>query len=178
MKKNTLLLVIFVLLIFSVFLNYKLFVLNTYHRSLIPFLLKGERIKNFSLLDQNARFIEPFRLKKGISLVYIFLKDCSPCDKNIVYWRKIAKIFNQKISVIGVVLGTPTDAFNFAEKANLNFQIYVPDDLAKYTRDMRLMINQSQTIVLQDGKVKMVKMGNMDGSIAIDLINFIKGLLK
>jgi peroxiredoxin len=139
--------------------------------------LEGEKIKNVDIIDQDGQFIDPLRLQKGIAIVFVFLRNCSPCDKNIIFWKKIAKIFDNKISVTGIVLNTPTEAFNFEDKAKLNFKIYVPDDLEKYTRDMRMLINQSQTIVLKDGRVKMVKLGDLNGESAVEIINLIKGLL-
>jgi peroxiredoxin len=178
MKKGTIIYVILLILIFSLFVNYKLFVLNKHYKEKIPYLLEGEKIANVDIIGQDGQFIDPLRLKQGISVIFVFLKNCSPCDKNIIFWKKIAKLFDNKISVTGVVLNTPTEGFNFENKTKLNFKIYVPDDLPEYTRDMRMMINQSQTIVLKDGRVKMVKMGDLDGKSAVEVINLIKGLLK
>ena len=143
MKKSVILYVILLVLIFSLFINYKLSVLNKYYKDKIPYLLEGEKIKNVDLIGEDAQFIDPLRIKKGISIIFVFLKSCSPCDKNIIFWKKIAKLLKNEVSVTGVVLNTPTKAFNFENKAKLNFKIYVPDDLPAYIRDMRMMINQS-----------------------------------
>jgi peroxiredoxin len=178
MKKITTIQIVLVLLIFSLFINYKQFSLNKHYKSLIPYLLEGEKIKNVDLIDRDAQLTNPDQLKKGISVVFVFLKNCSPCDKNIIFWKKIAKLFKNRISVVGVVLNTPTEAFSFADKAKLNFKIYVPDDLQKFTEDMRMTINQSQTIVLQDGRVKMVKLGDLGGNGATEVVKKLKGLLK
>jgi hypothetical protein len=178
MKKSVILYVMLLVLIFSLFINYKLFVLNKYYKDKIPYLLEGEQVENADLIGQDGKFIDPLRIKKGISIIFVFLKRCSPCDKNIIFWKKIAKLFKDEISVTGVVLNTPTEAFNFENKTKLNFKIYVPDDLPAYIRDMRMMINQSQTIVLQDSRVKMVKLGDLDGNSAVKIISLIKGLLK
>lgn len=176
--KNKTIYVIFVLLIFSLFANYKLFIVNKKYKDFIPYLLVGEEIKNVDLIDSEAQLIGPSKLTKGVSVIYVFLKNCSPCDKNIIYWKKIAKMFEKKISIAGVVINTPTKAFNFEKEAKLNFKVYVPDNLTQYTKNMRIRLDQSQTIVLKDGRVKLVTMGNLSGKNAIDIINTIKGLLK
>jgi len=178
MKKNTTISVLCLLLLFSLFANYKLFLIKQEYKNLIPYLLVGEEIKNVDLIDSDAQLIDPSQITKGVSVIFVFLKRCSPCDKNIIYWKKIAQMFENKISVTGVVLNTPTEGFNFEKEAKLNFRVYVPDNLTKYTKDMRIRLNQSQTIVLRDGKVKLVTMGDLSGKNAIEIINKIKGLLK
>lgn len=178
MKKKNIIPIISVLLVFSLFINYKLLVLNKHYKGLIPYLMEGEMIGSVDLIDKYAQPIDKSQLTKGVSIIFVFLKECSSCDKSILFWEKIAKLFDKKISITGVVLNSPTDAFNFAKEAKLNFSIYVPDDLPSYTHDMRMLLNQSQTIVLQDGRVKKVKLGALDAVSAVDIINTIKGLLK
>jgi len=178
MKKNIIIPSILILLFFSIYMNYKQYALNKHYKNLIPYLLVGEEIENVDLIDKDAQLIDPMQLKKGVSVVFVFLKECSPCDKNIVFWRKFAKLFDKKISVTSVVLNTPTEGFKFAEKAKLNFNVYVPDDLPKYVRDMKMSINQSQTIILKDGRVEMVRVGILDSETAIEIMSKIKGLLK
>jgi peroxiredoxin len=170
--------IILVLLIFSVFINYKWYTLNKHYKSSIPYLLKGEKIPDVDLIDKDANLIDPLKIRQGVSVIFVFLRNCSPCDKNIVFWKKITKLFKDNISTIGIVLKPPTEAFSFAEKSKLNFKIYIPDDLPGFIKDMRLKINQSQTIVLQDGRVKRVKMGDLDAKGATEVIKLLKGLVK
>lgn len=166
------------LLIISCFANYKLLKINSRLRELIPHLLKGEEIKNFDLLDKKGRMIDPGQFENRIAIFFIFLKGCSPCDKNIVFWKKIAKLFKDKASVYGVIIDTPTAAFNFADEVRLNFDIYVPDKLGQYVKDLRLSQTQSQTIVCKDKRVELLKTGILESEDAIEIINKLKWLLQ
>ncbi len=175
--KNKIFSVLFVVLVMSLFANYKLLLINKQYKSFIPYLLVGEKINNLDLIDKEAQMINSKSFSSGVSVICVFYKQCSPCDKNIIYWKKIASMFEKRIQIIGVVINSPTEAFSFEEKAKLNFKVYVPDNLTKYTKDMRVLLDQSQTIVLEDGEVKRVIMGNLTSQNAIELINLIKGLL-
>jgi peroxiredoxin len=176
-KKNILTPILFTLLILSVYLNYKLIRLNNNYREQIPHVIKGERISEVDLLDKNGQSVDRSKLENQTAIIYVFRKDCSPCDKNIFLWNKIAKFFKDKIPVFGIVPNTPTEAFNFEEKAKLNFDIFVPDDLKRYVREMKLRENRSQTIVYKNGRMHFIKVGELAGKDAKEIINKLKGLI-
>jgi len=176
--KNNIIAILFVLLVISGYSNYKFFQLNRYYKKLIPYMIRGESLKNAQLLDETGQLIDSSILKKGVSIIFVFLKECSPCDTNITFWKKIAKVFKDKVSIYGIILNTPTDALNFSEKAKLNFKIFVPDKLEQLISDWKLQSKFSQTIVLKDGKVSLLTYGKLDGDSTKQIVKEVRGLIK
>lgn len=54
----------------------------------IPFLILGERIEYFDLVGVEGNAIDnSFLESSAYSLVFIFERPCSKCNKNIAYWK-------------------------------------------------------------------------------------------
>jgi peroxiredoxin len=156
------------------FLIFKLAEENRKIRSFLPFLIPGEKISYFDLIGENGENIDATLLDfQRPSVIFIFSRPCSPCEKNIAYWKKIFSIAKDKADFYGIVIDEPAAAFNFAHKANLKFKIYVPDDYQKFVDHLRLKTNFAQTILYHE-HVKLSYWGELDGKRATRIIDEIK----
>jgi thiol-disulfide isomerase/thioredoxin len=160
------------------FTVFKLYRLNQETKANLPYLLIGEKINYFDLLAKDAKQISVSAFKSDRPvMIFIFSRPCSPCDKNIVYWKKMAEILQDSVDFYGVVLGNATEAFNFAEEARLNLEVYVPVDLYTFILNQRIKLNFSQTILYARNEVKFLKLGVLEGEEAVNLINMAKKLI-
>jgi hypothetical protein len=171
---NMVLLAIIIVLGFALFKSLNI---NRLLRGSLPYLTPGETIEYFHLSGMDARTIDDSVLKQDKpSLVFIFSRPCSPCNKNIVYWKKMAEILKDKVTIYGVILGNVTDAYNFSENTKLNFNIYVPENIDAFIQKLRIKMNLPQTIVFHK-TVRLVKLGTMEGEDAVSIIKFVNDLI-
>lgn len=89
----------------------------------------------------------------------------------------MAEILKDNVDFYGVVLGNATEAFNFAEEARLNFEVYVPVDLDTFILNQRIKLNFSQTILYAGNEVKFLKLGVLEGDEAVNIINTAKKMI-
>ncbi len=158
---------------------FKLYRANQQNKAAIPYLLKGEAIGYFDLIGDDAHTLDRTALKsKKPSLIFIFSKPCSPCNKNITYWKKISSILKDKVTVYGIVLGNESEAFNFSEQAKLNFKVFIPRDLKAFTSNLRIKLNFAQTIVYHDNRVVHLQLGDLNGDTASGIIRTARELSK
>ena len=130
------------------FAIFRLYRINEKNKQELPYLLQGEKIECFDLIDEDANQVDASVFSSGRPvLIFIFSRPCSPCDKNIVYWLKMQEILEDQVNFYGIIPGNATEAFNFSEKAKLNFKLYVPVNLNEFIQRMRLKLNFSQTIL-------------------------------
>ncbi len=148
--------------------------LNRHLREALPYFIVGEEIHYFDVIGMDEKSIDGTALQGDRpSLIFIFSRPCSPCNKNIVFWQKMAEVLKGKVSVYGIILSDVTEAYNFSQRAGLNFNIYVPQDLDTFIEKMRIKMNVSQTIVYDD-TVRLVQLGNMEGEEVVSIIKLIK----
>jgi peroxiredoxin len=177
-KKFPIVLILVVVLILSWYLLYKFIQENRLLRSSLPYLLMREKIEYFDLVDMDANEINSSVLKgKAVSVIFIFKPSCSPCDKNVIFYKKIANILrnNDRISFYGIVLNNANKAVNFAEEAQLPFKVYIPQNLKKFRTKMRVKLNLAQIIVYTD-KVEFLRLGELSSTDAVKILEMIKKL--
>lgn len=172
-------LIVAAVLILTAFAFFRLYQVNEKNKKALPYLTPGESIDVFDLLDEGANQVNASALKTDRpALIFIFSRPCSPCEKNIVYWRKMHEVLKDGVDFYGIILGDATTAFNFAENAKLDFKLYIPANLDKFIEVMRIKLNFSQTILYAKNEVKYLKLGNLEGEEAANLINMAKALIK
>lgn len=179
MKNKTLIFILVLtgLLILSGYAIFRLYSINEQNKASLPYLVAGESINYFNLLDDNAQTVDLSVLNDTRpSLVFIFSRPCSPCNKNIVYWKKMAKLLHGEVNVYGIILSDASKAFSFAEEVNLNFKLYIPENLTAFIDAMRLRMNLSQTILYHRGGVQRVKMGELNGKEATEFIKAVRNV--
>ena len=135
---------------------------NSKIKSALPYLMHGENIEYFNLIGMDNEEIDVSVLKKStVSLIFVF-NTCSECNKNILYWNKLAGILKKKISIYGIVLDTLSNVYNFSEASKLNFRLYSPDSIEELKRNFRLKLDIAQTILCCADKVKYITLGELN----------------
>jgi peroxiredoxin len=168
--------ILIIVVIFSTFSIVKLVRANNRLREHLPYLIAGEKIKNFDLIGMNNERITlgHIRESKKPILIFIFSRPCTPCNANIVYWKRMSEILKGRAIVYGIVLDDFKNANDFSLSANLNFDIYVPDQIGRFIKCFRLKFNLSQTILYHSNKVKLLKSGDLSNEDAFRFINIAK----
>lgn len=166
---------IIVILGFSLFKSIQ--VINRLKESL-PYLYSGEKIEYFDLtrIQENPTDIDALDNTKP-SILFIFSRPCSTCDRNLLPWQKIAKHLSGKVNIYGIILNDMSGAYNFSKKAKLNFPVFVPKNIKKFIEAFRLRNNSSQTIICINNRVASLYMGELEGKDAIKILEFAKQLL-
>jgi peroxiredoxin len=143
----------------------------------LPYLLPGQTITYLDLIGTENQTIDSDTLvnsKDKIFLIYIFQQPCNPCNKNLYMWRKMAEILKNDVEVIGVILDDLAEARAFKEKGGLNFNLYVPRDVKRFKKEMRINLNMAQTILSHRGKVVYISAGNIQGNDYTSLLTAAK----
>lgn len=174
-KKYLCVAVILSIIVISGFSIFKLLKLNEQLRSKIPYLLPDEKISYFTLLDKDARRIEVSALSgPAPSVIFIFSRPCSRCNKSIVFWNKIAELSQGRVNVYGIVMDSLGAAFEFEEKAKLKFKIYVPENIPRFQESLRVILNYPVTILYHKDGVKSLKIGDLENEDALRFIKLLK----
>jgi len=128
-----------------------------------PFITSNEKIENFTLtgVDESNVTLEDLKMQSR-SLVFIFARPCTPCNQNIIFWNKIAQILKGSVKIYGIILSDLTEAYNFSKKTNLEFTIYVPDDLAPFKKSWKIRSDQAETILMRYDRPATTIIGPLD----------------
>ena len=166
--------IIFILLVLII----KLIILNKDLVNSLPYFIKGEKIEYFDLINMNGKNVnDQLLLGDKPSLIFVFSRPCSPCNKNIIYWKNMAEIFKGKVNIYGVILNSATEAFNLKEKSKVDFHLFIPENINKFIKHFRIKLNLAETNIYKDG-VKYTSIGDLSGEEAVKIINIVKGILK
>lgn len=119
-----------------------------------------ESIDEMVLISEDGTTVKRFKMSTyEMSAVFIFSRPCSPCNKNIPFWRRIASL--KKADILGIIVEDATKMANFAESMDLNFKLYCPEDISKFKENLRLKFDLAQTLLLRQGKIIYVKVGEL-----------------
>jgi peroxiredoxin len=151
---------------------------NRFLRENIPHLLPGEEISYFQLIGTDTEAINLNALSEKLVFIYIFKTPCSKCNENVMCWNKMAKILKDKADFYGISLSGYADMLEISKSSGLNFSMYSPEDSEKFIRSWKLKFNIPQTIIYHNGKVLMVKLGNLNGKDYIKMLKKAKSILK
>ncbi len=175
--KNGVLLVALALLIFSGFVNYKLFKLNRQYQKALPYLLVGEKIDYLDLqsTDENGPGLKELP-DNTLSILYIFSQPCTPCDKNLIYLKKFARLLDKSVIIRGVVVGNLSEAYEFTRNAKLDFNIFVPGNVKRFSGEFRLKFKHSHLIVCRGKEIRFVKMGELSSDEFTQIIKMIRNM--
>lgn len=174
----SLVLVIIGLTLISGFGFFKFYQVNQELRAAMPYLMPGQAIEYFDILGQDAQSRNVSILEGDKpALLFVFSRPCSPCNNNIIYWKKIAALLKNKVKVYGIVLGKIDETFELTEKAKPGFDVYVPEDLETFIKSMKLQLNFPQTIIYRNNRVVYQKMGDLTGPDAASIIKKAKSLI-
>jgi peroxiredoxin len=145
----------------------------------LPTLNQGDKIKYFDLIGVDKEKIDVSVLNnQKISLIFIFSQPCSPCNKNIPYWKKLANIFSETSNIYGIILGDIPGIANFSNSMKFKFKLFCPMDLYKFREKFRLKLNLNQTIICKNEKVIYIKEGDLEPIDYFRIYKIIKGEIK
>lgn len=165
-------------LIISLFFNIRLFQENKRLEKFIPFILPGEKISYFDLVDHEANKINETQLKNsGLSVIFIFKEPCSPCNENFQLWKRIAQLSKtkEKVKFYGIILKDLNSMVNFYENSKVNFNLYVPEDIEKFRQKLRLRTNFAQTLLCKGNQVHLSAPGKLEGETFTKILRMING---
>lgn len=172
-KKSIVIAVIAGALLVSIILNFHLFRTVKTVQKFLPYLLRGEKVNGMELVDEFGADIEPGN-SGGDYLVFIFTEGCSPCNKNIKLWDKMADLLDSKIRVYGVILDDVNGMVEFSEQARLRFHLHVPRDVERFKNAFRIQLDLPQTIYVKNNKVDYLKLGVLSGDDYIHMMKYLK----
>jgi hypothetical protein len=175
--KNYLLFIACALLIFSGFFNYKLSKINRYYQQLLPYLVPGERISSFKLLGASENIPDLKELDEAaIQVIYIFSQPCTPCDKNMIFLKKFSRLLDRSVIIRGIIVGNLSEGYDFARKAELDFNVYVPENLDQFKKEFRLKFSYSQLIICRGREIVFVKIGELSSDEFGTILELIRNI--
>lgn len=151
---------------------------NRHLKENLPYLLPDESINYFELLSIDNERIDVNALSTKPSIIFIFKSPCNTCNRNIQFWRKIAKIMEGKINIFGIVFSGYNQMVEFSDQSSINFKLYTPVDPQKFRHHLKLKLNIAQTIVYHKGSVQLLKMGELNGEDYLALLKYIKSIAR
>lgn len=144
----------------------------------LPFLPAGEKIGYFDLIDKNDKKVDKTTIADNkVTLIFVFERPCSPCNKNIVFWNKIALRFKDQVNIYGVIAEDFQDFYNQLESLRVGFQLYCPDNVEMFLNELRIRTNMAQTILYAKG-VQYLKLGELGNKDIFSLIEKIEEEIK
>lgn len=158
---NAALIVSIALFVVSVFVFY--YLENRQLKESLNSVYKGEKIERLELSDMNGQrigFADASRAKR--SLIFIFERPCSPCNKNLGYWNRLSSLGGKDAKTFGVIVDTQETMVNFAMNRKVNFAVGAPVDKNEFVKTFRLHYNFSETILMEGNRVKLVHIGDFD----------------
>jgi len=179
LKKSVYLVLYTIILIFLIFILVRLIQENKKLKNYIPHLIEGESIKYFDLISVDGERINSSVLKSNKPLfIFLFSRPCSPCNVNIVFWNEMVKIMKDKVKTFGIILSGHNKAFNFSKSKKTQFKIFVPANLDIFIKKMRIKSNFAQTILYYNNKIKIIRVGNIDGDTFTEILRKTKKMIK
>lgn len=119
-----------------------------------------ESIDEMALISEDGTTVNRFKMSTyETAAIFIFSRPCSPCNKNIPFWRRLSSL--KKADIFGIIVDEPTKMVNFSESMNLNFKLYAPFDINIFKEIFRLKFDLAQTLLLKHGKIIYVKVGEL-----------------
>ncbi len=145
----------------------------------IPFVTSNDIIEYFDLtgVDESRASLQDLK-DQDQSLIFIFSRPCTPCNQNIIFWNKIAQIIGKKKKIYGIILSDLTEAYNFSQKANLEFTVYVPDDLEKFKKSWKIKTDHSKTILMRRDRPASTFIGNLEAEDTSKFITKARELME
>ncbi len=67
------------------------------------------------------------------------------------------------IKLIGIIPDSAQAMANFASASKVKFPLFIPEALKKFRKALRMRFNMPQTLLLKNGKVAYLKVGDLSG---------------
>jgi len=133
------------------------------------FLSVGDDLKQLELVDI-ANNQKTHKLNDGVSILFVFEKPCSPCNKNINFWNKIAILLREKVQTYGIIEEDFSNARETKLQNRVVFPLYAPVDVDEFRKVIPTSINLPQTVVVMNGKVSNLYVGQLSPESVKDIM--------
>ncbi|MCP4217639.1 MAG: hypothetical protein GY765_23555 [bacterium] len=160
------------MVVVSIYFNLQLISQNTKLEAALPYLTPGESPEYFDIISEDGKNVDLSRLQSGNSLIVIFKSPCSRCNKNIAVWNRIFDHVKDQCNVYGIITGDASDIHEVG--AGTKFDLYYPADINRFRRAFRLRLNFAQTLVAKEGKIDLIRFGDISGEDFPTIIKTIK----
>ena len=110
-----------------------------------------------------------FGYRGNKSLVFILPKSCVPCEKNIVFWKRLYEQVINDIEVIGVIVGGMQQAVALRDVMKVGFPLYVPENADRLAEDFKVSVLSLTLLVKEDGKIGWMKGGDINADDYLEL---------
>jgi len=126
----------------------------------LPSLRIGDTVDKVKLISEEVTSIKEFKLSTlGMAAIFIFSKPCTPCNKNIPFWRRISAL--KRAEVFGIIPDKVTGMVNLSGTLQVNFRLYCPENIERFEKKFRVKLDLAQTLLLERGKVIYIKLGQL-----------------
>jgi peroxiredoxin len=137
----------------------------------------GQSIDYFDVVNVKEEVMDASLINNGrSSLIFIFSRPCSPCNANIIFWNRMARICEGKANVFGIVIDDLEQVSQLSENKKVGFDLYVPAKIETFINKNRIDSNQAQTVLYKDGEIDSIVVGELDGDSYTQLMRKLKKL--
>jgi hypothetical protein len=129
----------------------------------VPHLIVGDYALPIEVIKINGEeeFIN-FNNNYQKTLLFILSSSCVPCDKNLIFWRRLGYQLRNKARILLISLGEWEDMHNLKSYLKVDIPIYIPENKEKFIQDYRIR-NFSQTVLIDEkGKVEWIKANGLN----------------
>ena len=128
---------------------------------LIPHVLVGEQIEVFDIVAENNQLLNIKSLNSGISVIYIFAAPCVPCNKNLIFLKKLSKMLKDKKKIYGIVFGQYETARTILTAKKIKINLCVPHNKKAFIETFRIKHELDQLIVTKNRRIIFVGIGEL-----------------
>lgn len=144
-----------------------------------PYLLAGEKILCFDLIDQNGNTSSIKSIENSkVSLIFIFEEPCSPCNKNLVFWKRISAFYSAHVTIYGIVLKEYKNLKDTQNSIMPNFKLFAPVDMKSFRKKMKAESKLAQTILINGNTIHYIKVDNLESIDYFEIVKIINKEIK
>lgn len=148
----------------------------------LPYLLPGEEPDfDFSSVDSRGVIFPGEDFKKGVVLLFIY-RDADRATDNWLIWSSLADLVRKYgVKSYGLIINEGFNKFYYAlDKMDKDewFKVLAPVERNRFLENFRIKYNSSQTLVVKDGEIRMLKFGKLLDDDYEALIREVKSLVE
>ena len=131
-------------------------------RKEIPHLIPGDYALPVEVINLEGKIEFINFNNKRKTLLFIQVDSCIPCDKNLIFWRRLSYQLKDKARVLLISLKELEEARNLKLYLKVDIPVYTPKNKEKFIQDYKIS-KFSQTILINGtGKVKWTKASELN----------------
>jgi hypothetical protein len=87
-----------------------------------------------------------------LNVIYVFSQPCTPCNKNIIIWKRISSVMKDKINTFGIIPKELSDEIiTFSNNLQLPFRLYCPMNVSQFKEEFRIRSDELAQTIITDG---------------------------